>query len=1106
MSIDFAKCRRYLKDFDFANLFREELGWELNDQTLSVVVEDQEYNLEAIAEKHGFVVFQCSTDYDIPKYSLRLKIDSKVTKSVYHHLIIYTDKDQTVQTWQWVKRESGKPVLSRYENYSISQSGDALLQKIRHLAFTIKDEEEMTLFKVYDTVSVAFYAEKVTKKFYTDFRKELDCFVQFLKGIPDEDIQSWYASVILDRLMFIYFIQKKEFIDGNPSYLKNKLALSKSKGKDQYYKKFLCPLFFEGFAKKEEERSPEINKLLGKVPYLNGGLFLKHEIEEKYPNISIPDKTFEKLFIFFDDWVWHLDDRPLKSGREINPDVLGYIFEKYINQKQMGAYYSKEDITGYISKNTVVPSIFDKAELQCKIAFEGEHTIWDMLTEDSDKYIYNAVKHGITVDIHAKPHPRPLEKPIPLPPEIEVGINDVSKRTEWNKPAPEEYALPTEIWREVVARRERYQEVNNKLANGEIRSINDFITYNIDITQFAQDVIQNCEGPELLRAFWKAINSVTVLDPACGSGAFLFAALNILESLYEGCLQRMRVFIEELERSDEKHRPEKYSDFKKILEQIENHPNERYFIFKSIIINNLYGVDIMEEAVEICKLRMFLKLVAQVEDVNLIEPLPDIDFNIRSGNSLVGYISEKQIEQAIKYSQEGQAKLIYGEVAKVIDDIKEKAETTASAFDNFKTMQLKEGMDSNKFTDAKTILNQRLNELENELNRYLASEYNVKTNSKSFQDWKHSHKPFHWFVDFYEIMTQGGFDVIIGNPPYVNFKKIDYTIPNDKYNCFSCKDLFAIFTERSYNISQKKGRIGLIIPLSATSTNPMIELKNLLSNESVSVWTSYYSASDQPASLFNGVRHRLLILLSQVGCTKIKKRYSTRFLKWFSQERNFLFQSILQYIDTQKNNLPEFVKISSLNATNVYHKIRNRGKQLSAHISQIGKCIFFHNAPVHWGKVFDYVPYFKVGNNPPQQSSHIKKICFPTSNDANASLCLLNSSLFYWFNWLFTNCRDLSFQNIGLVPVGLDTMEESIKRELSELKNKLMVDYKKNSKIYRRVSNDIVTEFDSFYPMHSKEILDRIDEVLAEHYGFSTNELDFIINYDIKYRMGLNSG
>jgi hypothetical protein len=79
--------------------------------------------------------------------------------------------------------------------------------------------------------------------------------------------------------------------------------------------------------------------------------------------------------------------------------------------------------------------------------------------------------------------------------------------------------------------------------------------------------------------------------------------------------------------------------FRSVLDRITKHPNRRYFIYKSIIVNNLFGVDIMEEAVEICKLRLFLKLVAQVESVNHIEPLPDIDFNILAGNTLVGFVS-----------------------------------------------------------------------------------------------------------------------------------------------------------------------------------------------------------------------------------------------------------------------------------------------------------------------------------------------------------------------------------------------------------------------------------------------------------------------------------
>ena len=114
------------------------------------------------------------------------------------------------------------------------------------------------------------------------------------------------------------------------------------------------------------ERLAATNALLGVVPYLDGGLFERHPIEELHGEaICIPDAAFERLFDFFHGYHWHLDERPLREDDEINPDVLGYIFEKYVNQKQMGAYYTKEDITEYIAKNTVIPFLLDATAEKC---------------------------------------------------------------------------------------------------------------------------------------------------------------------------------------------------------------------------------------------------------------------------------------------------------------------------------------------------------------------------------------------------------------------------------------------------------------------------------------------------------------------------------------------------------------------------------------------------------------------------------------------------------------------------------------------------------------------------------------------------------------------
>src|SRR5258708_37815927 len=136
----------------------------------------------------------------------------------------------------------------------------------------------------------ALDVERVTKRFYEEFKREHARFLEYIEGIDDDRDCRWYASVLLNRLMFIYFLQRKGFIDnGDYDYLQGKLVESRDRGTDLYYSEFLNHLFFEGFAKPEEERTTEARKMLGKIKYLNGGIFLLHPIEERWPDIRIPD-------------------------------------------------------------------------------------------------------------------------------------------------------------------------------------------------------------------------------------------------------------------------------------------------------------------------------------------------------------------------------------------------------------------------------------------------------------------------------------------------------------------------------------------------------------------------------------------------------------------------------------------------------------------------------------------------------------------------------------------------------------------------------------------------------------------------------------------------
>ena len=1085
MNINVDNLRKQLHAFDFRKLFITELGWDKANIAITVPVDRQDYFLQAVAQKRGMVVFHYPTPADqvFPDYATRRKIDAWVRRSFHEHLIIFTDPANKQQKWQWVRREPGKPSAGREIGFGAGQSGEALLQRLKTLAFGLEEEEGLTILDVTSRVRAGFDLERVTKRFYDRFKNEHTAFLKFLKGIPDENMQRWYVSVMLNRLMFVYFIQWKGFLDGDQHYLRNRLEHTRQQlGEDRFYRDFLCPLFFAGFAKKE--RTPQTRALLGNVPYLNGGIFQRHQLEERFGKaIQIPDAAFTGLFDFFDGYNWHLDERPLRDDREINPDVLGFIFEKYINQKQMGAYYTKEDITGYISKYTIIPALLELTRKDCRIAFEGERAVWKYLSSDPDRYIYPAMLKGID---------------LPLPENILVGINDVAQRGDWNRPADEAHALPTEIWREAVARRQRAEEVRARLAAGEVRDINDLITYNLDIQQFAQDMIEESDGPELVRSFWKALVDIKVLDPTCGSGAFLFAALNILEPLYEACLDRMQSFVDDLDMAvaqGEKIRPEKYSDFRRILDLVARHPNRSYFIFKSIIVHNLYGVDIMEEAVEICKLRLFLKLIAQVEQAQDIEPLPDIDFNVRAGNTLIGFTNREEIRRALT-SQGEQATLgLFGE-SEAAERVEEQAELADKAFQRFRQMQTDEEMDPAVFAGAKVELRKRLNDLNDVLNRSLALRYlSGLFEEDAYRKWLDSYRPFHWFVDFYGIMNSGGFDVVIGNPPYLEFSQIEYKL--DFYETSESSAVHAVCVERSIQLAKREANSSMIVPLALVSTQRMLSVQRILEGEKRSVWYSNYSW--RPGKLFDFVNRALTIFIT--APSQNPATFSTNYQKWTSESRNQVMQKIV-YIEVNRNR--EFVWVPKMGHEidiKILRKLLYIKNKLVHFSNKSGFKVYYRTTGGLYWKIFtNFSPTFIV-NGVSGHSSRETNFGLAKQSFVFPVIAILSSNIFWWWYTISSNLRDLNPYDLMNFPIPETVFDDCT---LSELGSRLITDMKRNSEMLVRVQKRTGrTETQSFKVQKSKPIIDEIDCQLALHFGISDKEIDYISNYDVKFRLGI---
>lgn len=1078
-----AQFNQHIKSADFRILFNE-LGWDnvRNAQyDTTIAIDDTDFELKAVAHKSGFIVYQCLVD-DIPQNAMCRKIDMRLRKYSNDYILIFTKRNDEHHLWITPVKTIEKRDLVTVEYGTVLQA-EFLFSKLDSISFDI--DEVVTIVDVTARIHQAFEVNsgKITKDFYAGFKKQHNSFVSFIKGIEVEGDKQWYASVMLNRLMFCYFIQKKGFLNFDPDYLRNKLDWTKQqRGDDQFfnsfYKGFLCVLFHGGLNNPTHNR--EFETIYGRIPYLNGGMFDEHQLETQYEGIDIADEAFEELFGFFDKWRWHLDTRITATGKDINPDVLGYIFEQYINDRaQMGAYYTKEDITEYIGKNCIIPFLVDEVakSTSCK-NFKSNGFVWQMLKGSEDKYIYDAVKKGVN---------------IPLPDYIEQGVDTTTpelleRRSRWNEKTREELALPTEIWRETIERRNRYFDVRGKIERGEITEINDFITYNLDIRSFVYDLIAKTDDHLFVKHFYGALQKVTILDPTCGSGAFLFAAMNILEPLYEVCIDRMiefngkndKLFADELREIQNKYRS-----------------NIQHFVYKSIILRNLYGVDIMVEATEIAKLRLFLKMVAVVDvdrraDNLGLDPLPDIDFNIRCGNTLVGYATKDELMKDVTFGD------IFAR-AEFEEKIDLEMQKVAKAYERFKDIQINQHDNIEEFKQAKGLLQSRLKEL----NELLSRKMYTSVSKYTYEDWLSSHQPFHWLAEFYQIIQgNGGFDVIIGNPPYVEYTeiKMGYVIPNNTFRTYKSRNLYSFVFERAKLLSHSRdAKVGLIVQISSVSTPSMVTMCKEIKTDISRGWISNYAT--RPSYLFDGVCMNLTIIIESVNpdCSN-KRLFSTNYIRWNPDSRGYLFNN-LRFIEFDDKTLYfnySLPKLTSQIENILIHKLINEQhpilEYLSVNKTKTKEELFYRTAGGRYFKIFSDRDFGS-------ESKSNKSKCFRIDYNVYVFIAILSSNYWWWYYTLhfdMYNCKDYMMYGFNF--------DYSKSRNISKLidlgrllSNDIFINANIKEQQYETTGNRSQL---IFKPALSKSIIDEIDKVLAQHYGFTDEELDFIINYDIKYRMG----
>ena len=687
--LDFPSFEKHLKAFDFASLFTDVLGWNHapTDRTWQAdTAADLAFSRRTVAELGGVVAIQVvlkGTDSGgWPDEQQRLRIWKHIAQSHNENLLIFTEQQNapSQSQWYWVKRDkhpdTGKPRLtSRRHEYFRGQPVDLFASKLQAMVVELSELDSTGRLPVLEAarrIAAALDVDKTTKKFFTAYQQQHLELLKHIQGIDNERDKRWYASVLLNRLMFVWFMQKKGFLANQSfDYLREQLLKSERRGPNRFFGEFLNALFFEAFAKPEADRSPQARALTGQIPYLNGGLFLPHKLEEDSngqsrvgTTLTVADAAFKGIFDLFASFTWHLDDTPGGDADEINPDVLGYIFEKYINQKAFGAYYTRPEITGYLAERSI------------------------------HKLILERVREPAIHELRLK----------------EIKFDSVS---------------------ELLARMD---------ARTALKLVNDVLP------------------------------SITILDPAVGSGAFLVAALKTLINVYYAVVGRA-----ELGASGE---------LQAWLRAIQkDHPSVGYYIKRRIVTDNLHGVDIMEEACEIAKLRLFLAMVSSVRRVEDLEPLPNIDFNILPGNSLVGLMRVDEVEFNQKNTQLG----LFSEVKprpfsdllaaknRLLDTYRHNAEMLGK---HVNLREIRDKIDE-EMREANAVMNELMRdqfeklEVRYEQATWDATKKQLGKPKKRVIERKDidQQTPFHWGYVFDDIVQRrGGFDIILANPPWEVFK------------------------------------------------------------------------------------------------------------------------------------------------------------------------------------------------------------------------------------------------------------------------------------------------------------------------------------------------
>ncbi len=689
-------------NFDYSR--DDNFNW-LDNLITSEKIKEKIDCINIINEYKTFNVFYCKLK--IENLYRNRKLQRDIARKIAREsdcLIVFTNKDENIfrivhanvlksasdaKVSQTIKSPVKPAASLKLSGYTISK--DEKLRTASEQLFKIRIEGDIGILDLIDNIKKAFEIEPVTEEFFEVIKTYINRLIDRYKSyFLNEQKAKAFALQFFNRLLFLKYIEKKKWLNGNINYLSELVKKFRAYNKDKssntgIYENLLKPLFFFAFSKNDKyfpsNLPEELRDEFKNLPYLNGGLFEENELDIE--SIKIDDDIIIGIFNdILDKYNFTVTEgTPFDKEIAIDPEMLGLIYESIVNEEERsgsGIFYTPRIEVDFMCKKSLLHYFSSNTQIS------------------QDKL-------------------------------IDLIFSDVSESGE-----------------------------------------TDFKSYS-----FLLD-----EKKKILSALY----DLSVLDPTCGSGAFLIGMLqNILDIIIK---------IDELD----------------LEELYSSEPAYLYNRKKELIEKVIHGVDIKPWAVQLAELRLWLYLIWDFEtDAKSLmkKPLlPSLDFKIRQGDSLLSEIEGSQIILRNIGGINYLAPDIYSKVHKIID-LKEKyyqhtdevvkKEQIEDAEKELIThiLNKKRIALSKEFKDLyekeqvaepqhlfEVTKQQRLDyklaaekirkereKIEEELDRV----NNLIQNISSIKEKDY----FIWEIDFAEIFfAKNGFDVIIGNPPYVRQEEI----------------------------------------------------------------------------------------------------------------------------------------------------------------------------------------------------------------------------------------------------------------------------------------------------------------------------------------------